>query len=67
MYGFSHRLALGGKETLDSYGLTLVDFLSHPHLEFLENLKWFIELSPVLVIKGNLSSFRFIFKLSPLF
>lgn len=46
----------GGKETLESYGLTLVDFLSHPHLEFFKNLKWFIELDDYILVHAG---FRF--------
>jgi serine/threonine protein phosphatase 1 len=46
----------GGMQTLDSYGLTLVDLLSHPHLEFFENLKYYIELEDYILVHAG---FRF--------
>lgn len=57
--GYSKRILFwqnGGKETLESYGLNFAEFQFHPHLEFFENLKWFIELDDYILVHAG---FRF--------
>lgn len=43
----------GGKYTLDSYGLTFGEFLFHPHVDFFEALKWYVELDDYILVHAG--------------
>lgn len=45
----------GGKQTMESYGLTLSEFLFHPHLAFFKNLEYYIELDDYILVHAGLN------------
>jgi serine/threonine protein phosphatase 1 len=45
----------GGKQTMESYGLTFSEILLHPHLKFYNSLKYFIETEDYILVHAGLN------------